>query len=237
MTTDSGPGSADRCPFASAGQGRPAHPRASPTPQAGGADASRRWTPWAGYGEDGSTTTVDTDETERVRPVLGRGNIRALARWAVAVEERYGCPMDLEWAKDGITGQLFPSMSRRRTSMATRRAWTTSRPNSIRDPGQPPERTGLDMKANTTAQQLRTKQWILRVDLFEEGDVTKVHAVLGTGDNRLESRTIAHRNPNDPPAPEIGDEYAAARALIDIGNQLLRAGRTDAAANEPPLYS
>ncbi|MEU6973196.1 dsRBD fold-containing protein [Kitasatospora aureofaciens] len=93
------------------------------------------------------------------------------------------------------------------------------------------------MNTNTTAQQLRTKQWTLRVDLFEEGDVTKVHAVLDTGDNRLESRTIAHRNPNDPPAPEIGDEYAAARALIDIGNQLLRAGRTDAAANEPPLHS
>ncbi|MEU6973195.1 PEP/pyruvate-binding domain-containing protein [Kitasatospora aureofaciens] len=87
------------------------------------------------YGEDGSTTTVDTDETERVRPVLGQGDIRTLAERAVAVEEHYGCPMDLEWAKDGITGQLFPSMSRRRTSMTTWRAWTTSRPNSIRDPG------------------------------------------------------------------------------------------------------
>lgn len=92
------------------------------------------------------------------------------------------------------------------------------------------------MNANPTAQQPRTKQWTLRVDLFEEGDVTKVHAILDTGDNRLESRTVAHRNPHDPPVPEIGDEYAAARALIDLGNQLLRAGRTDAAANEPPLH-
>ncbi|MGA5824040.1 dsRBD fold-containing protein [Kitasatospora sp. NPDC094028] len=92
------------------------------------------------------------------------------------------------------------------------------------------------MNADTTDQQPRTKQWTLRVDLFEEGDVTKVHAVLDTGDNRLESRTVAHRNPHDPPVPEIGDEYAAARALIDVGNQLLRAGRTDAAANEPPLH-
>lgn len=31
----------------------------------------------------------------------------------------------------------------------------------------------------------------------------------------------------------VGDEYAAARALIDLGHQLLRAGRTDSAANEP----
>ncbi|MFE5586039.1 dsRBD fold-containing protein [Kitasatospora sp. NPDC056531] len=80
---------------------------------------------------------------------------------------------------------------------------------------------------------MRTKQWSLRIDLFEEGDTTKVHAVLDTGDNKLEARTAAHRNPNDPPAPEIGDEYAAARALIDLGHQLLRAGLSDSAANAP----
>ncbi|MEV7186405.1 dsRBD fold-containing protein [Kitasatospora sp. NPDC093102] len=80
---------------------------------------------------------------------------------------------------------------------------------------------------------MRTKRWTLRLDLFEEGDATKVHAVLDTGDNTLESRTTAHRNPHDPPVPEIGDEYAAARALIDLGHQLLRAGRVDAEANEP----
>ncbi|MEU1283464.1 dsRBD fold-containing protein [Kitasatospora sp. NPDC005856] len=80
---------------------------------------------------------------------------------------------------------------------------------------------------------MRTKRWTLRLDLFEEGDATKVHAVLDTGDNTLESRTTARRNPHDPPVPEIGDEYAAARALIDLGQQLLRAGRLDSAANEP----
>ncbi|MFE1228527.1 dsRBD fold-containing protein [Streptomyces sp. NPDC058745] len=91
------------------------------------------------------------------------------------------------------------------------------------------------MNDETTNTPTRTKTWTLRVDLFEEGDVTKVHAVLDTGDNRLESRTEAHRNPHDPPAPEIGDEYAAGRALVDLGHQLLRFGTADAAANEPPL--
>lgn len=80
---------------------------------------------------------------------------------------------------------------------------------------------------------VRTKRWTLRLDLFEEGDVTKVHAVLDTGDNTLQARTTAQRNPDDPPVPEIGDEYAAGRALIDLGHQLLRAGITDATANEP----
>ncbi|MEU8925362.1 dsRBD fold-containing protein [Kitasatospora sp. NPDC048545] len=83
-----------------------------------------------------------------------------------------------------------------------------------------------------TATPMRTKRWSLRLDLFEEGDTTKVHAVLDTGDNTLETRTTAHRNPHDPPVPEIGDEFAAARALIDLGHKLLRAGLSDSAAND-----
>lgn len=79
----------------------------------------------------------------------------------------------------------------------------------------------------------RTRTWTLRLDIFEEDeDSTVVHATLDTGDNRLVSETTARRNPHDPPVPEIGDEYAAGRALLDLGRQLLAAGTTDAAANE-----
>ncbi|MCX4744776.1 DUF1876 domain-containing protein [Kitasatospora sp. NBC_01287] len=83
------------------------------------------------------------------------------------------------------------------------------------------------MNERTTTQPARTKQWTLRLDIFEEGDVTKVHAVLDTGDNTLHSQTAAQRNPHDDPVPEIGDEYAAGRALLDLGRQLINAGRAD----------
>ncbi|MFI1093622.1 dsRBD fold-containing protein [Streptomyces sp. NPDC020917] len=79
----------------------------------------------------------------------------------------------------------------------------------------------------------RTKTWTLRMDVFEEDeDVTKVDAALDTGERTLTSRSSAHRNPHDPPVPSIGDEYAAGRALLDLGKQLLREGTTDAAAND-----
>ncbi|MEV6164920.1 dsRBD fold-containing protein [Streptomyces sp. NPDC052052] len=84
------------------------------------------------------------------------------------------------------------------------------------------------MPQHTGTEKPRTKRWSVRLDLFEEGDLTKVHAVLDTEDTTLQSRTSAHRNPHDAPVPEIGDEYAAGRALIDLGNQLLRAGSLDA---------
>ncbi|MFD9130126.1 dsRBD fold-containing protein [Kitasatospora sp. NPDC059571] len=93
------------------------------------------------------------------------------------------------------------------------------------------------MTEKTTSGWLRTRTWVLRLDLFEEDDTTRVHAVLDTGDNRLESRTSSRRNPHDPPLPEIGDEYAAGRALVELGQQLLRAGRTDATANDSAPHS
>ncbi|GAA4990030.1 hypothetical protein GCM10025734_16650 [Kitasatospora paranensis] len=47
--------------------------------------------------------------------------MRSLARWAVAVEEHYGCPMDLEWAKDGTTGGLYIVQARPETVQSRRR--------------------------------------------------------------------------------------------------------------------
>lgn len=77
-----------------------------------------------------------------------------------------------------------------------------------------------------------TRTWNLRLDIFEEdADTTIVHAVLDTGTNRLVSRTSAHRNPHDRAVPEIGDEYAAGRALLALGRQLLDAGALDSATN------
>jgi len=38
-----------------------------------------------------------------------------LARWACIIEEHYGVPMDIEWAKDGMTGDLFIVQARPET--------------------------------------------------------------------------------------------------------------------------
>ena len=88
------------------------------------------------------------------------------------------------------------------------------------------------MTQQTTATAGHTRSWNLRLDIFEKDqDTTTVRAVLETGDNTLVSRTTAHRNPNDMPVPEIGDEYAAGRALIALGRQLVDAGAADADDN------
>ncbi len=61
------------------------------------------------------TRTVDTSDAERQAFVLADAEILALARWAVSVEEHYGRPMDMEWARDGETGELFMVQARPET--------------------------------------------------------------------------------------------------------------------------
>ncbi|KAK7889954.1 hypothetical protein LTR67_008418 [Exophiala xenobiotica] len=46
----------------------------------------------------------------------------ALASWACTIEQHYGCPMDIEWAKDGVSGDLFIVQTRPETVQARREA-------------------------------------------------------------------------------------------------------------------
>lgn len=64
------------------------------------------------------TRTVDTSAEERSSFVLDDAEILDLARWAVTVEEHYGRPMDMEWARDGATGDLFMVQARPETVQA-----------------------------------------------------------------------------------------------------------------------
>lgn len=67
------------------------------------------------YASGGSSELVDTPEEERMRFVLSDDEVLTLARWAVAIEDHYGRPMDMEWAKDGETGGLFIVQARPET--------------------------------------------------------------------------------------------------------------------------
>ncbi len=78
------------------------------------------------YARGGShtTKTVDTSDRERETYVLDDGEVLQLARWAVAIEEHYGRPMDIEWAKDGHSGRLFVVQARPETVQSQEAAAT-----------------------------------------------------------------------------------------------------------------
>ncbi len=68
------------------------------------------------------TRNVPTSQAERAAFVLGDADILALGRWACVIEAHYGCPMDMEWAKDGETGELFIVQARPETVQSRRQA-------------------------------------------------------------------------------------------------------------------
>ena len=59
--------------------------------------------------------TVDVDAKERLLFSLTQNEVESLARQALIIEEHYGRPMDIEWAKDGLNGQLYVLQARPET--------------------------------------------------------------------------------------------------------------------------
>ncbi|MDX1660677.1 MAG: phosphoenolpyruvate synthase [Gemmatimonadota bacterium] len=61
------------------------------------------------------TVVVETSIAEQRAYVLDDDEILQLARWGKTIEDHYGRPMDIEWAKDGDTGRLFIVQARPET--------------------------------------------------------------------------------------------------------------------------
>lgn len=66
------------------------------------------------------TRNVPTSKAERAAWVLSDPEIVELARWAATIEKHYGCPMDMEWARDGNSGDMYIVQARPETVQARR---------------------------------------------------------------------------------------------------------------------
>ncbi len=72
------------------------------------------------HGGTARTRVINTPVREQRAFVLSDAEILELARWAVLVEDHYQRPMDMEWARDGVTGELFMVQARPETVQALR---------------------------------------------------------------------------------------------------------------------
>jgi pyruvate,water dikinase len=70
---------------------------------------------YAPAGSEERVVTVEVAEADRRRFCLGDADLEALARQALLIEEHYGRPMDIEWGKDGASGELFILQARPET--------------------------------------------------------------------------------------------------------------------------
>ncbi len=67
------------------------------------------------YADGDKTRNVSTTRAEQKRFVLNDMEILDLARAGCIIEKHYGRPMDIEWAKDGVSGSIFIVQARPET--------------------------------------------------------------------------------------------------------------------------
>jgi len=82
------------------------------------------------------TRIVRTRRKEQRRFVLTNVEILQLARWACVIETHYGQPMDIEWAKDGKSGELFIVQARPET-VQSRKGVGSLKTYRLAEPGKP----------------------------------------------------------------------------------------------------
>lgn len=69
--------------------------------------------------------------------------------------------------------------------------------------------------------------WRLEINFTEDDRATRADVVLDVGGHHHHGWGRAKRNPADTDLPVVGEEVAAARALIRLAHQLLRAAEND----------
>lgn len=70
---------------------------------------------YADEGANASTININTPAEKCAEYVLSNDEIIQLANWALLIEEHYQKHMDIEWAKDGFTNELFIIQARPET--------------------------------------------------------------------------------------------------------------------------
>ncbi len=123
------------------------------------------------YASRGSepTKTVNTKKAEREALVLGDDDILTLARWAVAIEKHYGTPMDMEWARDSESGELYCVQARPET-VHSQKQFGAFKSYRLEETGEVLAR-GVAIGESIAAGRVRILKSPKEIDRFEDGDV------------------------------------------------------------------
>lgn len=127
------------------------------------------------YAKGGSETTqnIDTSSQERHSFVLNDQGILQLGQWASAIESHYQKPMDMEWAKDGDTGDLFIVQARPETVQSQKEAGSLKTYRL--------KETGKEIISGLSIGDAIAAGKVCRIKSAEEIDKFKENSILVTG--------------------------------------------------------
>ena len=120
-------------------------------------------------GTNQNTRQVETSSTERQSLILSDAEILQLAQWANRIESHYGRPMDIEWAKDGNTGELFIVQARPET-VQSRQGVGILKTYQLKQSHQP-ILTGMSVGAAIATGKVCLIESVEQIDQFEDGAI------------------------------------------------------------------
>jgi pyruvate,water dikinase len=129
----------------------------------GDKEKKRIYAPGVGAG----TKNINTPTDERRSFSLSDEEVLELSSWAVAIEKHYGCPMDIEWAKDGGTGDLYVLQARPET-VQSRKETTSLKTYTLKEKGRRILK-GIAIGQAVAAGKACVIKDIDRIDEFEDG--------------------------------------------------------------------
>ncbi|MFK8020064.1 MAG: phosphoenolpyruvate synthase [Pseudomonadales bacterium] len=116
-----------------------------------------------------SVDTVDVDEADRLSFSINDEDVTSLAKQALIIEEHYGRPMDIEWAKDGDDQQIYIVQARPET-VKSRASNTKIERYMLANRG-PVLCEGRSIGQKIGAGKVRVVSGIEQMDQVEDGDV------------------------------------------------------------------
>jgi pyruvate, water dikinase len=130
------------------------------------------------YGDGNRPTRSEpTPESERKRYSLTDDEVLKLALWACAIEEHYSAqaghpqPMDIEWAKDGVTGELFIVQARPETVHSAKATQATAEMYRLTGKHGAPLVTGQAVGEKIGTGRVRVVHEVTELQDVQEGDV------------------------------------------------------------------
>ena len=121
------------------------------------------------YAESGGgVVTVPVPEADRLRFALSDDDLAELGRQALAIEDHYQRPMDIEWVKDGVDGHIYIVQARPETVQS--RSGRVLERFRVRSPG-PVLVTGRAVGSRVATGKVRVIERASEMHRVQDGDV------------------------------------------------------------------
>ncbi len=120
---------------------------------------------------DEPVKNIETPEEKRSQQVLSDEQLVQLGKWCLAIEEHYDKPMDIEWATDGASGELYIVQARPETVHSSKEGKAKLKTFSFDDKDESPVLEGIGIGNKIVSGKVKILDSPDDADKLEKGEV------------------------------------------------------------------